>query len=315
VEIAEDGRVALEKITSSPQQWDLVLMDMQMPVMDGVAATIEIRKTLSATQLGIVAMTASAMRQDQEQCIAAGMQDFVSKPINPDELWQALVKWIPPRKVGQRQRRDTSSTKGDTSVIPRSIDGLDTRLGLQRVLGKKASYLRLLRSFVHAEKWAHKKLVAALQANDMAGAKLIAHSTKGSAGNVGAVTIEALAEVIEMAIHNQLPLEKITLAVSALEEPLNTLMAELGEQLNATPGPEIAPEESDAIDTVNERLLRLLGDDDAAAADVFQKHAPLFQAHYPAHFYDIDVAIKNYDFKEGERQIRDAISTTIPGKL
>ena len=315
VDIADDGRIALEKITTASQPWDLVLMDMQMPVMDGVAATIEIRKTLSAAQLGIVAMTASAMRQDQEQCIAAGMQDFVSKPINPDELWRALIKWIRPRSYGDKAVREASPATSDSIAIPRNIEGLDTRLGLQRVLGKKASYLRLLRSFVHAEKWAHKKLVTALQANDLQGAQLIAHSTKGSAGNVGATTIESLAEVIELAIRKQLPLEQIRGAIDALEVPLNALMTALDAQLNSTPEPEITQEDPEAMGAINEKLLQLLDDDDAAASDVFQKHALLFQAHYPAHFYDLDIAIKNYDFKAGERQLRDAISTTIPGKL
>jgi two-component system sensor histidine kinase/response regulator len=73
--------------------YDLVLMDMQMPVMDGVAATIEIRKLPGFEALPIVAMTANAMGKDRERCLQAGMSDFLSKPIEPDELWRVLLQW------------------------------------------------------------------------------------------------------------------------------------------------------------------------------------------------------------------------------
>ena len=99
VEIAADGRAGLDRVLAPGQHWDLVLMDVQMHVMDGITATQEIRRTISAAQLPIVAMTASAMRQDQERCLAAGMQDFVSKPVVPEALWQALLKWIAPRST------------------------------------------------------------------------------------------------------------------------------------------------------------------------------------------------------------------------
>jgi CheY-like chemotaxis protein len=97
VEVANNGKDALDMILARPTHWDVVLMDMQMPVMDGVTATIEVRKTISAEQLPIVAMTANAMVQDKEKCMAAGMQDFVTKPIDPDILWETLLRVIRPK--------------------------------------------------------------------------------------------------------------------------------------------------------------------------------------------------------------------------
>ena len=97
VEVANNGKEALDMILARPTHWDIVLMDMQMPVMDGVTATIEVRKTISAEQLPIVAMTANAMVQDKEKCMAAGMQDFVTKPIDPDVLWETLLRVIRPK--------------------------------------------------------------------------------------------------------------------------------------------------------------------------------------------------------------------------
>ena len=99
VDVADNGMIGLEKLQA--MSYDLVFMDMQMPVMDGVAATHEIRRNPAYASLPVVAMTASAMQADRERCIEAGMNDYVVKPIDPDELWTALLRWLKP--AGQRQ--------------------------------------------------------------------------------------------------------------------------------------------------------------------------------------------------------------------
>ena len=101
VDLAENGQIALDKIRAA--DYDIVLMDMQMPVMDGVTATGEIRKDARFKDLPVVAMTANAMQGDRDRCLAAGMNDHVAKPIEPENLWKALLKWIKPRHVGSRQ--------------------------------------------------------------------------------------------------------------------------------------------------------------------------------------------------------------------
>ncbi|MDP1525315.1 MAG: response regulator [Rhodocyclaceae bacterium] len=95
VDIADNGQIAVEMVAKNA--YDIVLMDMQMPVMDGVTATVEIRKDERFMNLPIVAMTANAMQQDKDRCLAAGMVDFVTKPIQPDELWTALRRWVKPK--------------------------------------------------------------------------------------------------------------------------------------------------------------------------------------------------------------------------
>jgi PAS domain S-box-containing protein len=97
VDLAENGQIALEKIRAV--DYDLVLMDMQMPVMDGVMATREIRKEKRFQNLPVVAMTANAMQGDRDRCIAAGMNDHVAKPIEPEDLWKSLLKWIKSKHV------------------------------------------------------------------------------------------------------------------------------------------------------------------------------------------------------------------------
>jgi CheY-like chemotaxis protein len=98
VDIADNGQIAVDMVNKNADSlYDIVLMDMQMPVMDGVTATLEIRKEARFLEMPIVAMTANAMQQDKDRCLAAGMVDFVTKPIQPDELWAALKRWIKPK--------------------------------------------------------------------------------------------------------------------------------------------------------------------------------------------------------------------------
>jgi two-component system sensor histidine kinase/response regulator len=100
VDVADNGMIGLEKLKA--MSYDLVFMDMQMPVMDGVSATLEIRRNAAFASLPVVAMTASAMQADRERCIEAGMNDYIVKPIDPDELWAALLRWVKP--AAQRKR-------------------------------------------------------------------------------------------------------------------------------------------------------------------------------------------------------------------
>ena len=103
-EIADNGLIGVEKVRSASVPWDLVLMDMQMPVMDGISATQELRKILPPETLPIIAMTANAMQRDRDQCLAAGMQDFVSKPVDPVELFRVMRTWAKARPMRQSDK-------------------------------------------------------------------------------------------------------------------------------------------------------------------------------------------------------------------
>jgi two-component system sensor histidine kinase/response regulator len=108
VDIADNGQIAVEMVTTNVESpYDIILMDMQMPVMDGVTATVEIRKDVRFDSTPIVAMTANAMQQDKDKCLVAGMVDFVTKPIQPDELWTALRRWVKPKHVVEQVIPDT----------------------------------------------------------------------------------------------------------------------------------------------------------------------------------------------------------------
>ena len=192
VDVAENGRIALEKVQHS--DYALVFMDMQMPVMDGVTATVEIRKLSQFKDLPIIAMTANAMQQDRDRCRLAGMNDYLAKPIEPDELWSMLLRWIRPGPAGVAVQQAGSKTAvaayrsitTDAPDIPADIDGLDLSVALRHVAGNSATLLSLLQQFVKKQNTAADEIRSALDRGDCATAERVAHTIKGVAGTLGA---------------------------------------------------------------------------------------------------------------------------------
>ncbi len=146
VDVAENGAVALEKIAQ--KDYGLVLMDMQMPVMDGVTATREIRSR-GYLDLPILAMTANAMQADQERCLEAGMNDYLAKPIDPDLLIECLLRWVKRRaNVPKAEKKALIPAAGaKETLLPAQIDGLDLTRGLRQMRGKKSFYRDMLIKF------------------------------------------------------------------------------------------------------------------------------------------------------------------------
>ena len=229
VELAETGLIALEMVQRG--SYDLVLMDMQMPVMDGLSATAAIRRISRLKSLPIVAMTANAMEKDRQSCLNAGMDDFLTKPIDPDALWRMLLKWLstPPIKDPQ-QRPDRRQTSANTapavaaSDLPDAISGLDTRAGLSRMMGKKPLYMAMLRKYVVGQKNALRNIKDALQAQDWATAQRTAHTLKGVSATIGATDLPAYADKVETCLRDKASLEDIKQAVANLEPPFVELM-------------------------------------------------------------------------------------------
>ncbi len=207
VDIADNGIIAVEKIKKSEDtnRYNIVLMDLQMPEMDGYTATREIRKIKRYDDIPIVAMTADAVSGVKENCLEAGMQDFVSKPVNPAELFKALLRWIKPESIknvsGVKKEALLFNQDGPEIKIP-EIDGIDIKEGLLRIGGNKKLFQKLLKKFSNNFNDFEQKIIEADDREEKEVSVRMAHSLKGVAGNLGAVELFASAKELEHDLKN-----------------------------------------------------------------------------------------------------------------
>jgi len=216
VTVAVNGQEAVERVKAEP--FDAVLMDVQMPVMDGYQATKRIRQDPAHAQLPIIAMTAHAMVRDRENCLAAGMNDYVTKPFEPAELFAVLNKWMP------------------AAGVPVADEpGISFELGLQRCLGRHDLYERLLTRFRATCEETPAQIHAALAANELDRASNLAHSFISSAGTVGAEALSDAARSLQLAIDLG-ELERLP-ELSAAFARQQRVVAQALQRRFATPGP------------------------------------------------------------------------------
>ncbi|MGL1893680.1 MAG: response regulator [Spirochaetaceae bacterium] len=225
VDIAGNGKIGVDKLGNN-RSYDLILMDLQMPIMDGYDATIEIRKTISFDQLPIVAMTADAMTGVRDNVINSGMNDYVTKPINPPDLWAALVKWIKPYKRELPDNFNNKNEESTTKTVVPDIAGIDTATGLSRVGGNKKLYINLLCQIRDNYGDTVKDIETALKDGEDDVAIRTAHTIKGVAGNIGAEKLQDYAKRVESDISGNLDHKE---ALKNLDAELSMLISNLKE--------------------------------------------------------------------------------------
>jgi diguanylate cyclase (GGDEF)-like protein/PAS domain S-box-containing protein len=194
VELANNGREAVEAMRRGPDRFDAILMDMQMPEMDGLEATTVIRKEFPHRAVPIIAATANTQRSERAACLAAGMNDFVSKPIDPRRLQSTLARWV---RVPSAPRPPTPAP-----VLP-SIRGVDIESVLARLDGKHDLLIRLLRGFVQEQGAAAATIAAAIARGDFDGALRMAHTVKGVAGTLSANAVYEAARALEVGLRQR----------------------------------------------------------------------------------------------------------------
>ncbi len=203
--LAENGQEALD-ILARDGAFDGVLMDCQMPVMDGYTATREIRKNPAFKDLPIIAMTANAMAGDREKVLEAGMWDHIAKPLNVQLMFSTIAKWVKPQPQAAaaapsartlRTAQDQTDTP-DQHALP-ELPGIDVQAGLAISMQNVKLYTRLLVKFRESQGPFASLFEAALQGADASAPARVAHTLKGTAGNIGALEVQSAAAALERA--------------------------------------------------------------------------------------------------------------------
>lgn len=273
VDIAIHGRDALQKVAE--HDYALVLMDIQMPELDGLAATQEIRKDPRHRDLPIVAMTAHAMSGDRERSLAAGMNDHLTKPIDPEALFAALLRWIKPQAATVTDEGlDELLSEDDSHIEIPPLAGIDTVRGLVNHLRRPALYLRILSGFNREFGASADDISAALARGDFSTARRLAHSVKSAAATIGANELSRCAKLLEERYAVEAPATTEFAPFVAALQRIVTVLAPLAEAETATAQTTAAGTVSPETRlTLLARLEELLKNDDAAAGRVLEELA------------------------------------------
>jgi len=295
--VAENGRQAVEKVGLAGTPFDVVLMDIQMPVMDGLEATQRIREMGRFDHLPIIALTASAMAQEVEQCLAAGMNDHLGKPIEIEQLFAKLHQWIrggggvPPILPAVFQRNQISSHLED-------YPGLDKVASLNRCNGDRILHAQLMAHFIESHGVSGDTITSLLRAHDFNGAFREVHILKNNAGNISAMEVLSIANALEKAIKQQdLPLaqsqlNRLTMAMDTTKASCQKILRELEFGEDA-----YVPMDRDELFQSLKELGRLLVLKDLGADELLEKIRKqlFFQLTKKTSLMNLDACMKRMD--------------------
>ena len=297
VQVAGDGQQALDTLAKG--DFDGILMDCQMPVMDGYTATRKIRLQEKYKDLPILAMTANAMAGDREKVLDAGMNDHIAKPINVNEMFNTMAKWIVPSNPVDNLS-ELGSTSGDDTVLP-EFPGIDLKSALATTQSNPKLLKKLLIKFRDTEQDFEERFNSACESGDDELQTRLAHTIKGVAGNVGALGVYESAKALEQACKERKEeQEKSQLLGELMAQlaPVLDALSKLGQPANAQASASQAydPEEARAL---LQCMQELLEDDDTEAADVLESLEPMLAGTaMHATLGEIVTALDEYDFDE-----------------
>ena len=294
VAMAGDGKEALEILEQ--ETFDGVLMDCQMPVMDGYEATRRIRRDERFGKLPVLAMTANAMAGDREKVLLAGMNDHIPKPINVVEMFRTMARWIVPSQPSQA----ATTRKKDETAIP-ELDGINTEAGLSRTQGNSKLYLKLLRRVAESQADFVNEFSGAVGNKDWELATRLAHTLKGVAGNIGAELLQdASAELEKKALEHQPGTAELKAAGTELQRLLTSVRS-LDDFTAEKAKTSAAPLDREAVDFVLVTLAEQIADYDTSALETIESNCEVFTAHFlSSQLPLLEKALESYDFEAAQ---------------
>jgi PAS domain S-box-containing protein len=312
VSIADNGQIAVDMTRNS--FFDAVLMDVQMPVMDGLKATEAIRCLPGWESIPILAMTANAFDEDGARCLSVGMNDHIAKPVEPSKLYEMLVKWLPER---HDVNLATLSGGGSTNAVLdpaanakllsllESVDGLDVSAGLRSVQGKLPLYVNLLNHFVERHGKDTDVLVGQMRSGEIAAVQHTAHALKGVAGALGVREVQQSAFDLEKSVKEGADTRALRGHLDRLSLQLNRVIEELKDVLDeAEDSCEEAVVDWQKVADVMVQLESLLAGHDALANEIFEQSNRMLIAALGDKARQLGKEIENFDYADALETVR-----------
>ena len=314
-DLAVNGREAVAWAERRP--YDLILMDVQMPQLNGLEATRVIRALPRHARTPILALTANAFGEDREESLRAGMNAHVAKPIDPDALWSMLLRFWPERTHGTPSLAPAASLRPAESLGPiqrrlEAIRGLNLQRALRSMDGNLALAVRLLGRFRKAHQDDAERVATLVRAGDRAGARRLAHTLKGLTGTLGLDEVRPLASALDQALHDDAPETEVLALAGALDGDLRRLVEAIGNALYTVdvPGPiaeAAAPIDWPKVAVAAGRLLALLSADDTAAMDLLEEIEWDLARAAGDRAVEIVARVQSFDYPAAAAALREAM--------
>lgn len=316
VTLADNGQQALDLLqgAAQPLPWSLVLMDLQMPVMDGHQATLMLRQQERFKDLPIIALTAHAAIEVVARCLEEGMNDHLSKPIDPDALHQCLALWGQPASPQPSAPAPADAPKRSGATL--RVSGIDTVQGLRLCAGNQVLYLSVLRKFLASISTLPDQLAKLAEAGQWSQAQHLVHNLKGVAANVGATRCSALSAEVEHALQLAVQAGQPPASAHSLLAPLMAHLAHLAlrlrQALPEVPDPEQPGQPVDAaqLQGICAELGELLATNNAAAELLLQTQAGLLRDGLGVKFDLLAQQVQEFEFSDALLTLQQATAPT-----